>query len=78
LAQGEIKPTERTSVRRLIIGMAVGWYGYNPNIKRNEAIREIFDVLKKLGIPRDMDTVRDWLQKSAEELPPDWEQGNRS
>jgi uncharacterized protein (DUF2267 family) len=78
LAQGKIKPTERTSVRRLIIGMAVGWYGYNPNTKRNEAIREIFDVLKKLGIPRDMDTVRNWLQESAEELPPDWEQGNRS
>ena len=78
VAQGAIKPTERTSVRRLIIGMAIRGYGYNPKAGRNTATKEISDDLAVLGIALDVDTVRKWLQESAEELPRDWPEANRS
>jgi hypothetical protein len=65
--------TERTSVRRLIIGMAMMGYKYDPKLQRNQAIREIFDDMQKLGVPRDMDTIRKWLLESQKELPADWE-----
>jgi hypothetical protein len=72
-----IEPTERRSVCRLIIGMAIGGYAYNPKAGRNTAVREIFDDLQRFGVPRDMDTIRKWLQESAKELPSDWDQHNR-
>ena len=73
-----ITPRERTTVKRLIIGMAVKGYRYNPKAGRNEATKDIADDLDRLGISLDVDTVRKWLQESAEELKPDWDQKDRS
>jgi hypothetical protein len=64
-------------VKRLIIAMAVTKYNYDPKALRSAVPQKISDDLTRLGISVDVDTIRDWLRKSAEELP-DWEQGNRS
>jgi hypothetical protein len=72
-----ILPKERPSVKRLIIGMAVRGYKYNPKAARNEATKDIADDLVALEIPLHADTVRRWLQESADELPPNWDQKNR-
>ena len=64
---------ERLTVKRLIIGMAVKGYAYNPKADRNSATKEIADDLVHLGISIDVDTVRNWLQESAKELPSDWQ-----
>jgi CHAD domain-containing protein len=53
--------------------MAMMGYKYDPKLQRNQAIREIFDDMQKLGVPRDMDTIRKWLLESQKELPADWE-----
>jgi hypothetical protein len=62
---------ERTSAKRLIIGMAVAKWKYDPRLERNKATQEIANELHLLGIDLDVDTVRKWLQESAEELPQD-------
>jgi hypothetical protein len=70
--QTEPKPLgtrERDSVMKLVIGMAIRGYGYNPLAARNKAIGEICSDLADLGIALDPDTVRKWLQEAAELLP---------
>jgi len=62
---------ERESVLKLIIGMAIKGYNYNPNAARNEATKEIADDLAKLGIALDTDTVRKWVKEGVDILPPD-------
>jgi hypothetical protein len=71
----DLGPKERLTVKRLIIGMAVQGYKYNPKADRNSAPKEIADDLESLGISLDVDTVRKWLKESAEELPSDWQPG---
>jgi hypothetical protein len=60
-------------VKRLIIGLAINGYAYNPEADRNSATKDITDDLELLGISLDVDTVRKWLKESAEELPTDWQ-----
>jgi hypothetical protein len=59
----------RETTLKLIIGMAVAGYGYNPKAKRNVAVTEIASDLHRLGIPITDDTVRAWLDESIEFLP---------
>jgi hypothetical protein len=66
----ELKTRERDSALKLIIGMAVEGYRYNPKANRNEATREIAEDLEKVGVPLDQDTVRKWLTEAKELLPP--------
>ena len=74
----EIAAWEHDRNANQIIGMAVKGYRYNPKAGRNEATKDIADDLDRLGISLDVDTVRKWLQESAEELKPDWDQKDRS
>jgi hypothetical protein len=53
---------ERTSMLKLIAGMAAGRYGCDPKALRNPATRAIADDLQLNGIPLDEDTVRKYLQ----------------
>ena len=69
---------EPTIVKRLIIGMAVTKYSYDPKPLRSAVTQKISDDLTRLGISVDLDTIRKWLRDSAEELPSDWKQGNLS
>jgi hypothetical protein len=69
----ELKTRERDSALKLIIGMAVEVYRYNPKANRNEATREIAADLEKVGVPLDQDTVRKWLTEAKDLLPPKYE-----
>jgi hypothetical protein len=61
---------ERESVLRLIIGMAVAGYGYDPRATRSKEVSEIASDLTRAGVPLTDDTVRKWLKAAAELLPP--------
>jgi hypothetical protein len=56
---------------KLIIGIAVAGYNYDPKAKRNDATKDIADDLVRLDIPLDPDTVRKWLREAAQHLPHD-------
>ncbi len=64
---------ERDTLLRLIIGMAVSGYGYNPRAIRSDTVTEIVSDLDKQGLHLDPDTVRKWLRVAAESLPPESE-----
>lgn len=61
---------ERDSLLKLIIGMAAGWYGYDPSAKKSDKVSEIAADLERAGVALDVDTVRKWLKAAAELLPP--------
>lgn len=61
---------ERDSLLKLIIGMAVAGYVYDPKATRSDKPAEIADDLARAGVPLDVDTVRKWLREAAELLPP--------
>jgi len=62
---------ERDTLLKLIIGMAIKGYGYNPAASKNTSIKEIADDLDSLGISLDVDTVRKWIKEAADTLPRD-------
>jgi hypothetical protein len=68
--QREVRTRERDSLLKLIIGMAVAGYKYDPKAGRSDKITEIANDLAELGISLDVDTVRKWLREAAELLPP--------
>jgi hypothetical protein len=68
-ADKALSQRERSSCLRLIIGMAVKKYRYDPAAARGPAPSNIMNDLHELGIDIDVDTVRKWLKEAAEELP---------
>jgi hypothetical protein len=66
-----LNPKARTSLLKLVIGMAIAGYRFNPRSSRNDATKEISDDLERLGIPLDRDTILRWLREGAELLPGD-------
>lgn len=62
---------ERDSLLKLVIGMAIGGYGFDPRATRSEQTQAIADDLVRQGIALDVDTVRKWLREGAALLPPD-------
>lgn len=62
---------ERTSMIKLIIGMAIRGFGYDPAASRNKAIPEIAGDLDELGIGLDEDTIRKFLNEGKDLLPRD-------
>jgi hypothetical protein len=60
---------ERESVLKLVIGMAVKGYTFNPTAARSTAVSEITSDLAELGLSISDDTVRKWLKEAAELLP---------
>jgi hypothetical protein len=60
---------ERESVLKLIIGMAVKGYSYDPNSSRSTTVSEIASDLAQLGLSLTDDTVRKWLKEASELLP---------
>lgn len=61
---------ERDSLLKLVIGMAVAAYAYDPKAGRSDRPSEIAGDLERAGVPLDVDTVRKWLREAAELLPP--------
>ncbi len=68
-----LKTRERDTLLKMIIGMAVDSYGYDPNASRSPIPKEISDILAQKGMPLDQDTVRKWLKEAAELWPRDTE-----
>ena len=61
---------EKESLLKLIIGLAIGGYGYDPKPSRNTKAAEMASDLARAGVPLDADTIRKWLKMAAELLPP--------
>jgi hypothetical protein len=70
VAERSLGTRERDSLLKLVIGMAIVGYGYDPAAKRSEQPQAIADDLAIRGLMIDVDTVRKWLKASAELLPP--------
>jgi hypothetical protein len=62
---------ERDSLLKLLIGMAVGGYRYDPKSNRSSTAKEIASDLALVGLQIDEDTVRKYLVEARELLPGD-------
>jgi hypothetical protein len=60
---------ERDSLLKLVVGLAIGGYGYNPRAARNASVKEIAGDLDRHGVPLDEDTIRKYLTEGKEMLP---------
>ena len=69
-----VLPRERDSMLKLIIGMAVKGYSYDPASLRSKVPNEIVGDLELLGIGLDGDTVRKYLREGFALLPQDPEE----
>jgi hypothetical protein len=69
-AEKPLGAKERESLLKIVIGIAVDSYKYDPKLSRSAVPQEIADDLAKCGVVLDVDTVRKWLREAAELLPP--------
>jgi hypothetical protein len=60
---------ERQTVLKMIIGMAVGGYGFDPKAAKSPASKDIEGDIALSGLTLDVDTVRKWLKEAATLLP---------
>ena len=67
-------PRERDSLLKLVLGMAIRGYGYDPKAGRSGTAREIASDLQVSGLALDDDTIRKYLTEAKELLPPETEQ----
>jgi hypothetical protein len=71
LIKTELSETERQTMLKLIIGMAMNAYGYDPNATRNTATGDKNGISAKLerhGISINDDTIRKYLTAAKELL----------
>lgn len=75
-ANGAAEPlhaTERETLLKLVLGMAINAYGYDPAAERNTATGEkagsIAVALQGLGLTVDPDTIRKTVKRAAERFP---------
>lgn len=61
---------EKESLLKMVIGLAMGGYGYDPKSSRNAKASEMANDLTLAGVPLDDDTIRKWLRAGAELVPP--------
>lgn len=69
-SERSISTRERNTLLKLVIGMAVMGYRYNPAASKSNAPKEIADDLVSLGIDVSDDTVRKYLKEAANTLLP--------
>lgn len=58
--------TERNTLFKIILGMAIDSYGYDYKALRSDAPKKIMDDIARHGISVDDDTIRKWLRRAAE------------
>lgn len=63
---------EKESLLKILLGLALTNYTFDPHASRNSTSREITDDLRLHGLSVDEDTVRKWLSEAKEYLPDDW------
>lgn len=66
----DLNPRIRETLLKMIIGMAVDYYGYDPKQTKSPFPRELSDVLIGQGLQVSDDTIRKYLQEAAQLLPP--------
>jgi hypothetical protein len=68
----DLSTKERTTALKLILGMAMGGYAYNPK-RRGPAVSDILSDLERRGLAVSEQTIRDWLNEALEEVytPPE-------
>lgn len=71
-AEKPLGERERSTLLRIIIGMAIGGYGYNPDDKRSDAATTISSDLERFGLDGSAQTIRNKLHEARELLPGDW------
>ena len=57
-------PREKDSLLKLILGMAIKGYSFDPKATRSTQAQEIADDLLTLGLSLDVDTVRKYLNEA--------------
>lgn len=75
-ASRNLSTRERVSVLKLMLGMAIGGYGYAPAAARSPTAKEIAADLHRIGLTLDEDTVRKYLEEAKSLLPSDWNQSD--
>jgi hypothetical protein len=63
---------ERNTLLRIIVGMAIRGYGYDPDAARSDIPKAIADDLSSLGLDCSDQTVREKLKEARALLPGDW------
>ena len=63
-----IHPKERRTFHRIIIGMAIDGYRYDPTKARSSFPRELSEILSELGLAVGDDAIRGHLREAAEQL----------
>jgi hypothetical protein len=66
-----IEPRERTSLLKLVIGLAIGGYGYQVDAERSDIPNQIRSDLLQMGLDLHPDTIRRYLREAATILPTD-------
>ena len=73
-ANKQVKPEklgtrERETLLKMIIGMAIRGYSYNPLDKKNDAVKDIQEDLSTYGIELSDDTIRNKLKEASDLIP---------
>ncbi|MEI8158537.1 MAG: hypothetical protein WCH60_16865 [Burkholderiales bacterium] len=69
-AERVLTTTENNTLLKLVIGMAMKGYAYDPAASKSAVPKEIADDLATLGINITDDTVRKWLKEGANNVLP--------
>lgn len=72
LPQKILSTRERNTLLKLVIGIAIEQYAYDPNKSRNEAASQISSDLVRHKISIDPDTIRKYFKQAIEVLPIDF------
>lgn len=70
MTEKPLRNRERDTLLKLVIGMAIKGYSYEPTASKNTAIQEIADDLADLGMSIDPDTVRNHLKNAVNTVLP--------
>jgi hypothetical protein len=68
----DLSTKERETLLKMIIGMAVSGYRYDPTAPKSSITTEIYDDLVSHGVGLDQDTIRSKLKDAAQFLPSDF------
>ena len=66
IGEKPLSTSERNTLLKLVIGMAIKGYSHDPASLKSRATKEIADDLASLEIDLDPDTVRKYLKQAAE------------
>jgi len=67
----DLSVRERDSLLKLLIGIAIDAYGYDPKASRSPTAKDLAGILAERGLSIDEDIVRKYLTEAKELLPGD-------